>query len=128
MISPIGAKNPAEKGAFKTPTVRDITRTAPYMHDGSQKTLEEVVEHYNKGGNPNPALDKDMKKLNLTDAGEGRRRRLHEGPDRRGRQGRPADPPRRPRRQDPQPRRTPSARAPKTAQDVRDIHRVAAGR
>ena len=54
-------------GAFKTPTVRDVTRTAPYMHDGSLKTLEEVVEHYDKGGNPNPALDKDIKKLNLTD-------------------------------------------------------------
>ncbi len=41
--------------------------TPPYMHDGSLKTLEEVVEHYNKGGNPNPTLDKDIKKLNLTD-------------------------------------------------------------
>jgi len=37
------------------------------MHDGSLKTLEEVVEHYDKGGNPNPALDKDIRKLNLTD-------------------------------------------------------------
>ncbi len=37
------------------------------MHDGSLKTLEEVVEHYNKGGNANPYLDKDMKPLNLTD-------------------------------------------------------------
>jgi cytochrome c peroxidase len=36
------------------------------MHDGSLKTLEAVVEHYDKGGHPNPALDKDMKKLNLT--------------------------------------------------------------
>jgi cytochrome c peroxidase len=66
-IDAIGAKNPANYGAFKTPTVRDITNTAPYMHDGSLKTLEEVVEHYNKGGNPNPALDKDIRKLNLTD-------------------------------------------------------------
>lgn len=66
-IEPIGAKNLASRGAFKTPTVRDAVNTAPYMHDGSLKTLEEVVEHYNKGGNPNPALDKDMKKLNLTD-------------------------------------------------------------
>ncbi len=65
-ISPIGAKNQAELGAFKTPTVRDITRTGPYMHDGSLATLEEVVEHYDKGGTPNPSLDKDMKKLNLT--------------------------------------------------------------
>ena len=65
-ITPIGAKNPAEMGAFKTPTVRDAVRTAPYMHDGGLKTLEEVVEHYDKGGIPNPALDKDMVKLNLT--------------------------------------------------------------
>jgi cytochrome c peroxidase len=66
-ISPIGAKNPRELGAFKTPTVRDVTRTAPYMHDGSLATLEAVVDHYDKGGHPNPALDKDIKKLNLTE-------------------------------------------------------------
>jgi cytochrome c peroxidase len=65
-VAPIGAKNPADIGAFKTPTLRDITRTAPYMHDGSEKTLEEVVEFYDRGGNANPYLDKDMKKLNLT--------------------------------------------------------------
>ncbi|MDR3633290.1 MAG: cytochrome c peroxidase [Isosphaeraceae bacterium] len=67
-VTPIGARNNAEIGAFKTPTVRDAARTGPYMHDGSLKTLEEVVEHYNKGGNPNPFLDNDLKKpLNLTD-------------------------------------------------------------
>ncbi len=66
-ISPIGSKADFEKGAFKTPTIRDIVNTGPYMHDGSEKTLEEVVDFYNKGGNPNPALDKDMKPLNLTD-------------------------------------------------------------
>ncbi len=55
-----------DKGAFKTPTVRNITLTAPYMHDGSQKTLEEVVEWYDKGGHPNPYLDEKIKKLNLT--------------------------------------------------------------
>jgi len=66
VISPIGSKNGSELGAFKTPTVRDIVNTAPYMHDGSLKTLEEVVEHYDKGGTPNPGLDKDMTKLNLT--------------------------------------------------------------
>ncbi len=63
---PIGAKTDADLGAFKTPTVRDIELTAPYMHDGSLKTLEEVVEHYDKGGNPNPALDPDIKPLKLT--------------------------------------------------------------
>ena len=65
--TPIGAKNPAEMGAFKTPTVRDAAQTGPYMHDGSLKTLEEVVEHYNKGGIANPSLDKDIRKLGLTD-------------------------------------------------------------
>ncbi len=68
MATAIGAKNPADIGAFKTPTVRDVTRSGPYMHDGSQATLEEVVEHYNKGGIANPYLDQDMKPLNLTDA------------------------------------------------------------
>ncbi len=66
-VTPVGAKNLKDLGAFKTPTVRDSERTAPYMHDGSEKTLEDVVEYYNKGGNPNPYLDKDMKPLNLTD-------------------------------------------------------------
>jgi len=53
---------------FKTPTLRDIERTAPYMHDGSIKTLKEVIEFYNKGGAPDdPTIDKDMKPLKLTD-------------------------------------------------------------
>jgi cytochrome c peroxidase len=56
-----------DRGAFKTPTVRNVTLTAPYMHDGSLKTLEEVVEWYDKGGHPNPQLDPKIKKLNLTD-------------------------------------------------------------
>ena len=55
-----------DKGAFKTPTVRNISQTGPYMHDGSQKTLEEVVEWYDKGGHPNPYLSDKIKKLNLT--------------------------------------------------------------
>ncbi|QDU74688.1 Cytochrome c551 peroxidase precursor [Bremerella volcania] len=60
-------KQDKDKGAFKTPTIRNITQTAPYMHDGSQKTLEEVVEWYAKGGHPNPHLSDKMKKLNLTE-------------------------------------------------------------
>ena len=53
---------------FKTPTLREIEHTAPYMHDGSIKTLKEVVEFYNKGGAPeDPKIDKDMKPLNLTE-------------------------------------------------------------
>jgi cytochrome c peroxidase len=59
-------QNPADWGAFKTPTIRNVELTAPYMHDGSQKTLEEVVEHYNKGGTPNKALSDKVKKLDLT--------------------------------------------------------------
>ncbi len=59
-------KNPKEWGAFKTPTLREVEHTAPYMHDGSLKTLDEVVEFYNKGGIPNKNLDERMKKLNLT--------------------------------------------------------------
>ena len=55
-----------DRGAFKTPTVRNISQTAPYMHDGSLKTLEEVVEWYDKGGHPNPYLSDKIKKLNLT--------------------------------------------------------------
>jgi len=53
------------KGAFKTPTLRDITRTAPYFHDGSSSTLMEVVEHYNKGGLVKTNLSPNMEKLDL---------------------------------------------------------------
>lgn len=60
-------KREEDKGAFKTPSLREIEHTGPYMHDGSLKTLEEVVEHYNKGGIKNPYLDQRLKKLNLTD-------------------------------------------------------------
>src|SRR5262249_35633809 len=55
-----------DKGAFKTPTLRDVEHTAPYMHDGRFKRLEEVVEHYDKGGIPNPHLDQRLKPLHLT--------------------------------------------------------------
>ncbi|MCA9221218.1 MAG: c-type cytochrome [Planctomycetales bacterium] len=56
-----------DKGRFKTPTLRDIERTAPYMHDGSQATLEEVVKFYVDGGEKNPHLDEEMKPLKLTE-------------------------------------------------------------
>lgn len=55
-----------DRGAFKTPTLREIARTAPYMHDGSLKTLEEVVDYYNRGGTPNPQLDEALLPLELT--------------------------------------------------------------
>ena len=59
-------KDPKDKGAFKTPTVRNVALTAPYMHDGSLATLEEVVEWYDKGGHPNPNLSDKIKPLKLT--------------------------------------------------------------
>jgi cytochrome c peroxidase len=57
----------ADMGAFKTPGLRDVTKHAPYMHDGSQATLREVVEHYDKGGNANPQLSPKITSLGLTD-------------------------------------------------------------
>lgn len=56
-----------DKGAFKTPTIRNVASSAPYMHDGSQQSLEEVVEWYAKGGHPNPTLSEKIKKLDLTE-------------------------------------------------------------
>ncbi len=58
-------KKEADKGAFKTPTLRNVVQTAPFMHDGSQQTLLEVVQWYTKGGHPNPWLSDKMKKLDL---------------------------------------------------------------
>jgi len=57
---------PVMKGAFKTPTLRDVTLTAPYMHNGMYKTLEEVVAHYNRGGDVKASLDPNLKPLHLT--------------------------------------------------------------
>jgi len=54
-------KNDADRGAFKTPALRNVALTAPYMHDGSLKTLREVVDLHVRGGNPNPYLDKEIK-------------------------------------------------------------------
>lgn len=59
-------KQEKDKGAFKTPTIRNVALSAPYMHDGSLATLEEVVEHYNKGGNPNKWLSDKIPALKLT--------------------------------------------------------------
>jgi cytochrome c peroxidase len=60
-------KNELDRGAFKTPTIRNVALSGPFMHDGSLATLEDVVEWYNKGGFPNPYLDLKIKKLNLND-------------------------------------------------------------
>lgn len=53
-------------GAFKTPGLRDVARSGPYMHDGSLKTLEEVIDYYDKGGINNKNLHPLMRPLNLT--------------------------------------------------------------
>jgi cytochrome c peroxidase len=57
----------SDVGKFKTPTLRNIALTAPYMHDGSVKTLTEVVEYYDQGGHANPFLDAAIFPLHLTD-------------------------------------------------------------
>jgi cytochrome c peroxidase len=59
-----GHKNPEFFGSFKTPTLRHLTATAPYMHDGSLKSLEEVVDFYDRGGNVNAFLDVKMRDEN----------------------------------------------------------------
>jgi cytochrome c peroxidase len=55
-----------DRGAFKTPTLRDLTRTAPYMHDGSLATLDDVIEFYSLGGRPNPYLDSAITPRNFS--------------------------------------------------------------
>ncbi|OPZ00265.1 tryptophan tryptophylquinone biosynthesis enzyme MauG [Bradyrhizobium sacchari] len=54
--------------AFKTPTLRDVARRAPYMHDGSVATLEEVIELYDRGGIDRPSLSPSIKPLSLTES------------------------------------------------------------
>jgi cytochrome c peroxidase len=54
------------RGAFKTPTLRDLARRGPYMHDGSLQTLEDVIEYYDRGGNKNPYLDENIVPLHLS--------------------------------------------------------------
>ncbi len=56
----------ADRGAFRTPSLRNVAQTAPYMHDGSLKTLKEVVDFYVGGGNSNPQLDREIKPLKLS--------------------------------------------------------------
>ena len=62
----IVTRQPKDIGAFKTSGLRNIAVTAPYMHDGSLKTLDEVMDFYNRGGEPNPNLDGGIRPLNLT--------------------------------------------------------------
>ena len=62
----IVSSKPEDRGAFKTPTLREVARTAPYMHDGSLPTLERVVAFYSDGGRKNPNLDPEIRPLRLT--------------------------------------------------------------
>jgi cytochrome c peroxidase len=52
---------PQDMGRFKTPSLRNVAVTAPYMHDGRFQTLEEVIDHYDSGGHPSPTIDPNMK-------------------------------------------------------------------
>ena len=59
-------KRETDRGAFKTPTLRNVAQSAPYMHDGSLKTLKEVVDFYAGSGNSNPYLDQRIAAIKLS--------------------------------------------------------------
>ena len=61
-------KRENDRGSFKTPTLRNVASRAPYMHDGSLATLNDVADYYNRGGNRNPWLDRELLPLRLTEA------------------------------------------------------------
>jgi cytochrome c peroxidase len=61
------SKKREDTGAFRTSILLNIGITSPYMHDGSMKTLWDVIDHYNKGGEPNPFLDGGMEPLELSE-------------------------------------------------------------
>ncbi len=60
------SKSQVDRGKFKTPGLRNVARSYPYMHDGKMKTLADVVEYLDRGGTPNPNLDALVRPLNLT--------------------------------------------------------------
>jgi cytochrome c peroxidase len=60
-------RNEAERWAYRTPSLRNVALTAPYMHDGSLATLEAVIEYYQRGGIDNPGKDKLVRPLELTE-------------------------------------------------------------
>jgi len=62
------SRDSKDTGAFKTPTLREISRTAPYMHDGSFATLDEVIDFYDRGGFQNDHLDPEINPLRLSAA------------------------------------------------------------
>ena len=61
-------KQPHDIGAFRTMSLRNLLVTQPYFHDGSQATLWDTIDHYNKGGVQNPYLDGGIAPLGLTEA------------------------------------------------------------
>ncbi len=63
-------KQEKDRGKFKTPTLREIARTAPYMHDGTFITLEDVIDFYSDGGRENPYRDEEIRSLKLTAPGK----------------------------------------------------------
>ncbi len=60
-------QNPDDRWKYKTPSLRNVALTSPYMHNGSLATLREVVEFYNRGGVPNELLDQRIRRLDLSD-------------------------------------------------------------
>ena len=60
-------KREEDKGKFRTPSLREVELTRPYMHNGAFKTLNEVVEFYNRGGGDDPAKDPQLRPLGLTE-------------------------------------------------------------
>jgi len=62
-------ENPDDRWKYRTPSLRNVALTAPYMHDGSLSTLEQVIEFYNRGGIQNELLDPLITPLKLN-AGE----------------------------------------------------------
>jgi cytochrome c peroxidase len=61
-------QKPEDRWKYKTPSLRNISLTAPYMHNGSLATLEQVMQFYNRGGHANENLDPLIKALNLSQA------------------------------------------------------------
>jgi cytochrome c peroxidase len=57
---------PEDNGKFKTPSLRNVALTAPYMHDGTMATIEEVIDHFASGGLPHPQLDAELRPFALT--------------------------------------------------------------
>jgi cytochrome c peroxidase len=60
-------RNPSDRWRYRTPTLRNVALSAPYMHDGSLATLRDVVEFYRRGGVPNAELDPFVRPLELSD-------------------------------------------------------------